>query len=290
MAMLVFWWLGAGNGLPAQQPPVHYFHQGVMPPGAIGSRQLQRGGPLPGFFQPVEIKAPPGALISLAVANQFDAAAAGPAKGRLSIGAVYRLRVTNIRLAEGAEVFPTIEVIDRLYAAARSATPLRHPRRHHRGRPEAGHRRQVRHPRDLPRRPAPRLAGARRSAEHRTGSRRRRARTRWRWPTAWDGPWRSCVWGRGCRTQSEASDPSFFFGSPPFAGVSAGTSLDGPAARPSHRQAAAAAATHDAAEATNWRPTPESRNSHETRRPTCSRIVHPWARPLADGSDRALCV
>ncbi len=31
------------------------------------------------------------------------------------IGAVYRLRVTNIRLAEGIEVFPTIEVIDRLY-------------------------------------------------------------------------------------------------------------------------------------------------------------------------------
>ena len=31
------------------------------------------------------------------------------------IGAVYRMKVTNIRLAEGAEVFPTIEVIDRLY-------------------------------------------------------------------------------------------------------------------------------------------------------------------------------
>ena len=43
-----------------------------MPPGAIGSLQLQRGGPLPGFFQPVEIKAPFGALISLAVDGQFD--------------------------------------------------------------------------------------------------------------------------------------------------------------------------------------------------------------------------
>ena len=84
MAMLVLWWLGVATGLPAQQPPVHYVHQGVMPPGAIGGRQLQRGGPLPGFFQPVEIKAPPGALVSLAVANQFDEAAAGTAKGRLS--------------------------------------------------------------------------------------------------------------------------------------------------------------------------------------------------------------
>ena len=116
--MLVLWWLGVATALPAQQPPVHYFHQGVMPPGAIGSQQLQRGGPLPGFFQPVEIKAPPGALISLAVANQFDEPQPAPRKAGFLIGAVYRLRVTNIRLAEGLEVFPTIEVIDRLYAPA----------------------------------------------------------------------------------------------------------------------------------------------------------------------------
>src|SRR4030042_4460261 len=55
--------------LLAREPEVHYLHQGAMPPGAIGSRQLQRGGPLRGFFQPVEIKAPPGALVSLAVAG-----------------------------------------------------------------------------------------------------------------------------------------------------------------------------------------------------------------------------
>ena len=71
---------------------------------------------MPGFFQPVEIKAPPGALISLATADQFDLARPGPRKAGFLIGAVYRLRVTNIRLAEGLEVFPTIEVIDRLYA------------------------------------------------------------------------------------------------------------------------------------------------------------------------------
>ena len=116
MAMLVFAWLSMATGLPAQEPPVHYLHQGVMPPGAIGSRQLQRGGPLAGFFQPVEIKAPAGALISLAVANQFDEAQPDVRKVGLLIGAVYRLRVSNIRLAEGAEAFPTIEVIDRLYA------------------------------------------------------------------------------------------------------------------------------------------------------------------------------
>ncbi len=112
---LVLWCLGIAATLQAQSPSVHYLHHGIMPPGAIGSRQLQRGGPLPGYFQPVEIKAPKGALISLAVEGQFDETQQAPRRAGLLIGAVYRLRVVNIPLAEGAEVFPTIEVIDRLY-------------------------------------------------------------------------------------------------------------------------------------------------------------------------------
>jgi hypothetical protein len=114
MTMLVFWTLGVAVTF-AQQPDVHYLHQGIMPPGAIGSRQLQRGGPLPGYFQPVDVKTPTGVLVSLAAGDQFETPRPAPRKVGMLIGAVYRLRVTNIRLAEGAEVFPTIEVIDRLY-------------------------------------------------------------------------------------------------------------------------------------------------------------------------------
>ncbi|NLE38989.1 MAG: hypothetical protein GX621_13280 [Pirellulaceae bacterium] len=101
--------------LLAAQNEVHYLHQGVMPPGAIGSVQLQRGGPLPGYFQPVEIKAPAGVAISLAVGNTFDEPSPAPLRLGMLIGQVYRIRVTQIPLAEGVEVFPTIEVIDRLY-------------------------------------------------------------------------------------------------------------------------------------------------------------------------------
>ena len=116
VALMLFGTLGLAAMLRAQQPPVHYWHQGVMPPGAIGSRQLMRGGPLPGFFQPVEIKAPSGALISLAADGQFDEPGQGSRKVGLLIGSVYRLRVTGIRLAAGLEVFPTVEIIDRTYA------------------------------------------------------------------------------------------------------------------------------------------------------------------------------
>jgi hypothetical protein len=118
MAIAILLGLGSAGTLRAQEAGVHYWHHGVMPPGAIGSRQLQRGGPLPGFFQPVEIKAPPGVLISLAAGPGFDAGQAAPRRAGFSIGSVYRLRVTNIPRAEGLEVFPTIEVIDRLYAPA----------------------------------------------------------------------------------------------------------------------------------------------------------------------------
>ena len=102
----------------AQTPDVHYRYQGLEPPGAIGSWQLQRGGPLSGYFQPAEIKAPAGALVSLASLGKFCPPEKGPVAAGLLIGPVYRLRVTNIPLHSGREVYPTIEMIDRLYPPA----------------------------------------------------------------------------------------------------------------------------------------------------------------------------
>ncbi len=99
----------------AEDAPVHYLHAGAMPPGAIGSQQLLRGGPLPGYFQPVEVKAPEGAMISMAANGAFQQPQGGVVTAGMLIGAVYRLRVTNIPFQEGLEVFPTIEVVDRLY-------------------------------------------------------------------------------------------------------------------------------------------------------------------------------
>ena len=76
----------AGSTLTAQQPGVHYWQHGDMPPGAIGALQLTRGGPLPGHFQPVEIRAPQGARISLARENAFDRPTPGPAGHRVAGG------------------------------------------------------------------------------------------------------------------------------------------------------------------------------------------------------------
>ncbi len=114
MAALV--WLGLVAAASAQQqPPVHLLNAGMMPPGAIGNGQLLRGGPLPGYFQPVEIVLPPGALVSTATQGEFDEPQSGPVIMGVLIAGVYRLRVTNMPNQPALEVYPTIEVIDRLY-------------------------------------------------------------------------------------------------------------------------------------------------------------------------------
>lgn len=97
------------------QEQVHYGLDGLAPPGAIGSVRLQRGGPLPCYFQPVEIRAPEGAQVSIASQGQFGVPQSTPLHLGLLIAPVYRLKVSNIPGHEGLEVFPTIEVIDRVY-------------------------------------------------------------------------------------------------------------------------------------------------------------------------------
>lgn len=104
-----------GASALAQQPPVHWLHQGAMPPGAIGHQRLLRGGPLSGFCQPVEVRAPGGARIAPAAGSGFGQGQVDKLLVGLAIGPVYRFKVTEIPEYPGLELFPTIEVVDRLY-------------------------------------------------------------------------------------------------------------------------------------------------------------------------------
>ena len=104
--MVLFVSLLASSRLAAQNSNVHYRYQGNEPPGAIGSWQLMRGGPLPGYFQPVEIRAPAGGLDLAGGGRKFRQSIKTPFRVGLLIAPVYRLRVTNIPLHEGEEVYP----------------------------------------------------------------------------------------------------------------------------------------------------------------------------------------
>ncbi|MEM9656902.1 MAG: hypothetical protein AAF961_00945 [Planctomycetota bacterium] len=111
-----------------QDRPVHWPHAGAMPPGAIGRQRLLRGGPLSGYSQPVLVRAPQGALIAPAAGEAFGLPHRDRLLVGLQIGLVYRFRVTEIPEHPGVEVFPTVEMIDRLYPppgqAARFPVPV----------------------------------------------------------------------------------------------------------------------------------------------------------------------
>jgi hypothetical protein len=110
--------LATAVGSHAQQRPYHYFQRADMPPGSIGQAQLMRGGPLPGHFQAVQITAPAGTHVALANAGLFEPPQPAPLTAGLLVGHVYRLKVTNIPQREGEELYPSIEVINRLYPPA----------------------------------------------------------------------------------------------------------------------------------------------------------------------------
>ncbi len=100
---------------PSSLHDQHFRDSGFHPPGQIGQGLLSRGGPIPGYFQPIEFRAPQGTQIAFVANGRFGPSLLAPTKAGMLIGAVYRLKITNIPELEGIEVFPSIEVINRIY-------------------------------------------------------------------------------------------------------------------------------------------------------------------------------
>lgn len=115
LLLAVLIWLPCGTLVSAVEKSAHWHHAGAMPPGAIGRQRLLRGGALSGACQPVEIRAPLGARIAPAAGTSFLQGVPDRLLVGLTIGPVYRFRVTEIPENPGLEVFPTVELIDRLY-------------------------------------------------------------------------------------------------------------------------------------------------------------------------------
>lgn len=98
-----------------QQVPSHLLFNSRTPPGIAGATRLARGGPVEGYYQTVEIRGPHGVQVSLAEAGQFGQPRNLPLTVGLLVGKVYRFKLMNLPGAEGAELFPTLEILDRLY-------------------------------------------------------------------------------------------------------------------------------------------------------------------------------
>jgi len=119
----------AGAADPSQylgQQSRHRILSSDAPPGYLGGARLNGRGPVAGYFQPVAFSGPKGTQFALVQGGAF-AASSELFQAGLMIGGVYRFRITHMPEFEGAELYPTIEVIDRTYPPPGLATryPIR---------------------------------------------------------------------------------------------------------------------------------------------------------------------
>ena len=105
------------------RPKGHRIFSGDMPAGVIASTRQAMGHqqPPPVYYQPVKFQGPQGVRFSLAQYGSFSEGESELMAG-LMIGQVYRFRVTGIPRQAGAELYPTIEMIDRTYPPPGLAT------------------------------------------------------------------------------------------------------------------------------------------------------------------------
>lgn len=97
-------------------PHVNYLLSADQPPGYVASAQVARGMPGVGTFQPLQISGPEGLSVALAQDGFFLENLEAPVTTAMMVGATYRFRVANIPFRPGVELYPSVEVIDRVYA------------------------------------------------------------------------------------------------------------------------------------------------------------------------------
>lgn len=104
-----------------QDRPAHWLHAGAMPPGAIGRQRLMLGGPLSpynprvGYWQPTALRVPEGARIAALTGEAYTPSAGNQLLVGLQLATVYRFKVTDLPNYPGVEIFPTVELLDRLH-------------------------------------------------------------------------------------------------------------------------------------------------------------------------------
>lgn len=89
-----------------------------LPPGALGAIRQNRQPSVNCYYQPVEVCAPAGVRLALAENFMFGLPQDAPLHAAVMIGGAYRLQLTNIPNEPGVELYPTIEVIDRIFPPA----------------------------------------------------------------------------------------------------------------------------------------------------------------------------
>ncbi len=109
------------SDVQAQQPGVqriphgHNLQDSRMVPGQIGAQRMIVRDQLNAYMQPIQFVIPKGCEISIWNGESYQKMDSEKPLVRLLVGAVYRMKVTKIRRRPSKEVYPSIEIVNRLY-------------------------------------------------------------------------------------------------------------------------------------------------------------------------------
>ncbi len=100
-----------GQFAPSNQELIN----GAVSPGAMARLQLLRDPDLSRYDQPVRVEVPENATIAFWSDGSFKSAQPNSVMAGLTVGPVYRLKIANIKGHPGLEIYPSVEMLDRLY-------------------------------------------------------------------------------------------------------------------------------------------------------------------------------
>ncbi|WP_296455609.1 hypothetical protein [Rubinisphaera sp.] len=96
--------------------PLNHHH---MPPGMAGMWAGALGRADLCYFQPVQIRLPGSGQVTFLQSQTHPApVAASPAQAGFMVGPLYRIKLSNIEGYPGLELYPTLELMDRLHPPA----------------------------------------------------------------------------------------------------------------------------------------------------------------------------
>lgn len=99
----------------AQHPIRHELIRGDMPPGLAADYSRMRNPSFARHVQPVRVISPLGSRVHIANQDGFRKTNSARVSVGMTIGPVYRFKISNIPQHLGKEVFPSIEILDRLH-------------------------------------------------------------------------------------------------------------------------------------------------------------------------------
>lgn len=113
--------------LSAQQVDRHYLYDYQMPPGEVAWRKTMARASSVGYFQPVDLVAPKGAAIEVFSQGAFQTANRDTHIPAMMVGHIYRLKLTGIPRHPGVELYPSVEILGRLFPPADQVNRFRLP-------------------------------------------------------------------------------------------------------------------------------------------------------------------